>query len=43
MLLVGMMGFELLHSMWGYRQPAKVSGPIVRFFSDTFGADLPKD
>jgi excisionase family DNA binding protein len=43
LLLVGMMGFELLHSMWGYHQPGKVSGPIVRSLSDMFGAELPKD
>lgn len=43
LLLVAMMGFELLHGMWGYRQPGKVSGLVVRGLSDMFGAELPKD
>jgi excisionase family DNA binding protein len=43
MFLVGIMGFETLHSMWGYRQPGKVSGVFVRTFADMFGAELPKD
>jgi hypothetical protein len=30
LLFVGMMSFELLHSMWGYRQPYKVSGTMIR-------------
>jgi hypothetical protein len=43
MFLVGIMGFELLHGMWGYRQPGKVSGVVVKGLSDLFGAELPKD
>jgi excisionase family DNA binding protein len=43
MFLVGIMGFEVLHGMWGYRQPGKVSGVIVRAFADMFGAEMPKD
>lgn len=43
MFLVGIMGFELLHGMWGYRQPYKVSGPVVRGISEMFVSDLPKD
>jgi hypothetical protein len=29
--------------MWGYRQPAKVTGPVIRFMSETVGVELPKD
>ena len=41
MMLVGLMSFELLRSMWGYQAPSK-SGMLVRFFAQQFG-DLPKD
>jgi hypothetical protein len=43
MLFACVMGFELLRSMWSYRQPSKAGTAIVRFFADTFGAELPKD
>lgn len=43
MFLVGVMGFELLRGMWGYRQGSKVGGPVVRFFSEMFVEGLPKD
>jgi len=43
MFLVGLMGFELLHSMWGYHQPSKPTGGLVRFFAETFGEKLPTD
>jgi hypothetical protein len=43
MLFACVMGFELLRSMWSYRQPSKAGTSIVRFFADTFGAELPKD
>jgi hypothetical protein len=36
MIFVGLMSFELLHSMWGYKQPSKASGPITEFFVNTF-------
>jgi hypothetical protein len=31
------MSFELLHTMWGYKQPYKSTGALVKFFSETFG------
>jgi hypothetical protein len=37
MLLVGLMSFELLRSMWGYTAPSKPSGMLVRFFAQQFG------
>jgi hypothetical protein len=43
MFLVGMMGWELLHSMWGYHQPYKPTGGLVRFFAETFGDKLPAE
>jgi hypothetical protein len=42
MLLVGLMSFELLRSMYGYVAPSKPSGMLVRFFAQQFG-DVPKD
>jgi excisionase family DNA binding protein len=43
MFIVTLMGFELIHGMWGYRQSAKVTGvvtdPLARMFSD----EMPKD
>ena len=42
LFLLGLLGFELVHGMWGYRQPNKVTGvlidPIARIFA---GDDLP--
>jgi hypothetical protein len=43
MFIVGLMSFELIHGMWGYRQPHKVSGVVVKSLSGLFGAELPKD
>ena len=43
MALVGLMGFELLHSMWGYQQPYKPTGGLVRLIAETFGDKLPVD
>jgi hypothetical protein len=43
LFVVGLMSFELAHGMWGYRQPHKVSGTIVKSFSELLGAELPKD
>jgi hypothetical protein len=37
MTLVGLMSWELVHGMWGYQQPGKATGPIVRFFAESFG------
>lgn len=38
-ILGGLMSFELLHTMWGWHQPAAVSAPIVTALSNTFGND----
>lgn len=35
--LVGLMSWELVRGMWGYQQPGRANGPIVRFFAETFG------
>ncbi len=43
MFVVGLMSYELVHGMWGYRQPYKVSGAVVKSVSGIFGAELPKD
>lgn len=43
MVLTGMMGFELLHSMWGYHQPYKGTSGLVKFIAESVGSDLPKD
>jgi hypothetical protein len=41
--LVGLMGWELLHGMWGYQQPGKVASPIVRSLAEMVGEKLPPD
>jgi hypothetical protein len=41
--LVGLMGWELLHGMWGYQQPGKVASPIVRSVAELFGEKLPPE
>jgi hypothetical protein len=43
MLLTGMMGFELLHSMWGYHTPYKPTSGLVKFIAESVGSELPKD
>src|SRR5262245_34484014 len=43
MLLTGMMGLELLHSMWGYQQPYKPTGSLIRFIAESVGDKLPTD
>jgi hypothetical protein len=43
MFFLAIMSFELLHGMWGYRQPAKVSGGVVRWVADLCQQELPKD
>jgi hypothetical protein len=43
MLLSGLMGFELIHNMFGYQQPGKVSGFLSESLAKTFDLDLPKD
>jgi hypothetical protein len=37
MALVGLMSWELVHGMQNYQQPGKATGPIVRFFAESFG------
>jgi hypothetical protein len=43
LLIAGLMGYELIHGMWGYQQPSKVSGfltdEVARWF---YPDDLPK-
>jgi hypothetical protein len=36
MILVGLLSFELVHSMWGYKQPSGASGPVTEFFVHNF-------
>jgi hypothetical protein len=45
LMLVGMMGFELLHGMWGYQQSNKATTPLIRSIAGLFveKADLPKE
>jgi len=43
MSLVGLMGWELLHGMWGYQQPGKVASPIVRSLAEMIGEKLPPE
>ncbi len=37
MAVVGLMSWELVHGMQNYQQPGKATGPIVRFFAESFG------
>lgn len=37
MFFVGLMGYELLHSMWNYHKPGAGTGPIVRTVAGWFG------
>lgn len=43
MLVLGMMAFELLHGMWGYKQTYKPTGAVIESISQLFGEELPKD
>lgn len=45
LLVAGMMGYELLHNMWGYQQASKTASPVLRAFANMFTdeADLPKE
>jgi hypothetical protein len=43
MILVGLMSYELLHSMWGYHQPHQSTGIVVRNLAGLFTDDLPKE
>jgi hypothetical protein len=42
MILAGLMGYELIHGMWGYQQPNKVSGFLTDNLARQFTDDLPK-
>lgn len=39
-LLGALMGYELLHTMWGYQQPRKPTAPIVRAIASQFDMEL---
>ena len=36
----GLMGYELIHTMWGYQQPRKPSAPVVRSVANTLEMDV---
>ncbi|MFL5331355.1 MAG: hypothetical protein ACJ8C4_20905 [Gemmataceae bacterium] len=42
MFFVGVMGYELLHSMWGYHTNGKASGVVINTVAGMIG-ELPKD
>ncbi len=39
-IMGGLVGFELVHTMWGYQQPKKPSTPIVRGIAKTLEMDI---
>lgn len=39
-LLGGLAGYDVLHTMWGYQQPTKPSAPIVRWVAKTLDMDI---
>jgi len=39
-LIGGLMGFELLQTMWGYQQPRKPAAPLVRSLASQFDMEL---
>jgi hypothetical protein len=39
-IIGGLIGFELLHTMWGYQQPKKPSTPIVRGIAKTLDMEV---
>ncbi|MCE9561068.1 MAG: hypothetical protein K8U57_03335 [Planctomycetes bacterium] len=39
-LIGGLMGFELLQTMWGYQQPRKPGAPLVRSVAQQFDMEL---
>jgi excisionase family DNA binding protein len=41
MCVLSFMSFELLHNMWGYKQPYKTTGIIVKTISGWFSEKLP--
>jgi excisionase family DNA binding protein len=42
LFVVGLMGFEMVRSMWGYRQPNGASGVILKPLAEAFGDKLPE-
>ena len=43
MFVIALMGYEMIHGMWGYRQSEKASGLLVRPLAGAFTDDLPKE
>jgi excisionase family DNA binding protein len=41
--LLGLLTFEMLHGMWGYRQPHKPATLLIKPVTELFGGELPKD
>lgn len=39
-MLGGLAGYDVLHTMWGYQQPKKPSAPIVRWVAKTLNMDI---
>lgn len=42
LFLVGIMGFEVLRSMWGYQRPTAVGKPVIDFIARQIDDSLPK-
>ena len=42
LFIVGLVGFEMLQSMWGFRQSSGVSGTMARALAGMLSMDLPK-
>ncbi|MGE3804619.1 MAG: hypothetical protein AB7K24_08100, partial [Gemmataceae bacterium] len=40
LFLLGLMTFEMLHGMWGYKQSYKPTSLIVKPISELFGAEF---
>ena len=45
MFFVALMGYEMIHGMWGFRQPTKATSPITRAFAGMFvnESEMPKE
>jgi excisionase family DNA binding protein len=43
MFLVGLMGYELIHTMWGYHQSTPVSSTLLKPLAEMFGSKLPDE
>jgi hypothetical protein len=39
-IIGGLMGYELLHTMWGYQQPRKPAAPLVRALASNLDLEL---